>query len=81
MGRKVLKAGRGIPLSDVSNSAIRNILTELGKDLYGKFDWEEQEETLKFFDYHCPYTGKLLVDPKTVMSRILCKHLVDFLVF
>lgn len=65
MGRKVLKAGRGIPLSDVSNSAIRNILTELGKDLYGKFDWEEQEETLKFFDYHCPYTGKLLVDPKT----------------
>lgn len=65
MGRKVLKAGRGIQLGDVANSAIRNILTALGNDLYGKFDWEKQEETLKFFDYYCPYTGRLLVDPKT----------------
>ena len=65
MERKVLKAGRGIQLGDVANSAIRNILTALGDDLYGKFDWEKQEATLKFFDYHCPYTGRLLVDPKT----------------
>ena len=65
MERKVLKAGRGIQLGDVANSAIRNILTALGNDLYGKFDWEKQEATLKFFDYHCPYTGRLLVDSKT----------------
>lgn len=60
--RDVLKAGRGIQLSDVSNPAIRHVLLKIGEEIFGQFNYEKQEEALKFFDYKCPYTGRLLVD-------------------
>ena len=62
---KVSKAGRGIQSGDVCNAAIRNILTRISIDKYGKFDETKQDETLKFFDDKCPYTGKLLFDRNT----------------
>ena len=59
---KISKVARGIAPGDVANSAVRNILTDLSITMRGKFTEEDMNETMKFFDYRCPYTGKNLRD-------------------
>ncbi len=49
---------RGVAFGDVSNQAIRNILTEISKTLKGNFKSEDMEETLDYFGWKCPYTGR-----------------------
>ena len=51
------KAAAGLQFGDVSNSAIRNILTYTSIRLYGKFTRQDMEDTLDYFDWKCPYTG------------------------
>ena len=58
MNIKISKVARGIAPGDVSNIAIRNILTELSVIMRGKFLDSDMETTMEYFDYHCPYTGK-----------------------
>lgn len=52
------KVAKGIAFGDVSNYAVRNILTEISKCLKGSITEKDIEETLDFFDWKCPYTGK-----------------------
>lgn len=52
------KVASGVNFGDVSNQAIRNILTEISKELCGKFTEQEMEDTLEYFDWKCPYTGR-----------------------
>ncbi len=51
---KALKMAPG----DAANPAVRCVLKELSKQLYGPIGDEEIERVFKFFDYKCPYTGK-----------------------
>lgn len=55
---KLTKVATGIAFGDVSNSAIRNILTEISKSISGKFTEQDMLETLDYFDWKCPYTGR-----------------------
>ena len=55
---KITKVAKGIAYGDVSNIAIRNILTEISKQLFDKIDEAYFEEMRKFFNNKCPYTGK-----------------------
>lgn len=48
----------GIAYGDVSNMAVRNILTEISKRIAGRFTVQEMYDTLDYFDWRCPYTGK-----------------------
>ena len=62
------KVASGVAFGDTSNSAVRNILTQISKELYGKLREDMMEETLDFFDWRCPYTGvelKPLIDAGT----------------
>ena len=62
------KVAKGVAFGDVSNQSVRNILTELSKSLYGGITEQEIEDTMKFFDWECPYTGiplKKELDNKT----------------
>ncbi len=52
------KAARGIEYGDVSNSAVRNILNEISKQVYGKITKEDMIDILEYFDWKCPYTGR-----------------------
>ena len=52
------KVASGVAYGDVSNQAIRNILTEISKNINGKFTELEMEETMEYFDWKCPYTGR-----------------------
>lgn len=61
------KSARGVQTGDVANIMIRNLLTILSDDL-GAITEEQLEETIKFFDFKCPYTGKPL--PFTDMESI-----------
>ena len=59
MAKKLLtKVAKGVAFGDVSNIAIRNILTEISKELYGGITETQMEETMDYFDWKCPYTGK-----------------------
>lgn len=59
MEQKLLtKVASGIAFGDVSNFAVRNILTELSKIMFGKFTEQEMEDTMEAFDWKCPYTGR-----------------------
>ncbi len=60
-------AFKGASPSDISNSVIRNILPQISEMLYGKFKEEFIIETLDYFDWKCPYTG-----------RPIDEHLEDF---
>lgn len=68
------KACKGIAYGDVSNTAIRNILAEISKDLYGPFTNEQMYETMEFFDWKCPYTGK---DLKNLIDNNLGGYVTD----
>ena len=51
MGCKLLtKVASGVAFGDVSNYAVRNILTELSKIMSGKFTEQEMEDTMEAFD-------------------------------
>lgn len=52
------KVAKGVAYGDVSNVAVRNILTEISNKVYGKFTEQEMIDTLDYFDWKCPYTGK-----------------------
>lgn len=52
------KVAKGVAFGDVSNQAVRNILTELSKQLYGGITEQEMEDTLDAFGWKCPYTGR-----------------------
>ena len=52
------KVAKGVAFGDVSNQSIRNILTEISKSIGGRFTEQEMYDTLDFFDWKCPYTGK-----------------------
>ena len=52
------KVAKGIAYGDVSNASVRNILTEISKRIAGNFTEQEMYDTLDFFDWRCPYTGK-----------------------
>ena len=56
------KVAKGIAFGDVSNYAVRNVLTEISRQLYGEFTQEQMEETMEHFGWCCPYTGKYLKD-------------------
>lgn len=59
MEQKLLtKVASGIAFGDVSNFAVRNILTEISKSIAGKFTEQEMEDTMEVFDWKCPYTGR-----------------------
>ena len=77
MGKDLLtKVAKGVAFGDVSNQAVRNILTELSKTIYGGITEQEMEDTMAFFDWKCPYTGRPLpltkvmaVMPPTIFIR------------
>ena len=52
------KVAKGVAFGDVSTQSIRNILTEISKSIGGRFTEQEMYDTLDFFDWKCPYTGK-----------------------
>lgn len=60
------KVAKGVAFGDVSNQAVRNVLTELSKRLYGGITETEMEDTMEFFNWECPYTGRNL--KKSIMD-------------
>ena len=56
--KKLTKATRGIEFGDVSNTALRCILTGISRKIYGKFHLQDLVDAFEFFDGKCPYTGK-----------------------
>ena len=53
------KVAKGVAFGDVSNQAVRNILTELSKTIYGGITEQEMEDTMEIgFGWKCPYTGR-----------------------
>ena len=61
VGVKLLtKVAKGVAFGDVSNQAIRNILTEISKSIYGGITEQEMEDTMEYFNWECPYTGRSL---------------------
>ena len=53
------KVAKGVAFGDVSNQAVRNILTELSKKLYGGITEQEMYDTMENeFGWKCPYTGR-----------------------
>lgn len=52
------KVAKGVAYGDVSNQAVRNILTEISKRISGTFTEQEMYDTLDYFDWKCPYTGR-----------------------
>lgn len=53
------KVAKGVAFGDVSNQAVRNILTELSKALYGGITEQEMNDTMEIeFGWRCPYTGR-----------------------
>lgn len=60
---RITHVARGTTFGDVSNQAVRNILSEISKEIFGKFTDEQMEETMeKYFGWCCPYTGRYLKD-------------------
>ena len=52
------RAAKGIPYGNVSNTEVRNILTEISKQVFGGITEHEMEDTLDEFGGYCPYTGE-----------------------
>ena len=59
---KLPKAAKGFEFGDVSNQAVRNILTGISREVYGKFTAVEMKKTLDYFGWKCPYTNEDLTD-------------------
>ena len=58
MGKLLTKVAKGVAYGDVSNYSIRNILTVISESIAGDFTEQEMYDTLDYFDWKCPYTGK-----------------------
>lgn len=58
MSDLLTKVAKGIQYGDVSNIAVRNILTGISKSISGGFTEQEMYDTLDYFDWRCPYTDK-----------------------
>ena len=52
------KVAKGVAFGDVSNQAVRNVLTEISKSIGGGFKEEDMEKTLEYFSWRCPYTDE-----------------------
>ena len=52
------KVSKGVAFGDVSNIAVRNVLTEISKAIYGGITETEMEDTMNYFNWKCPYTGR-----------------------
>lgn len=76
MGKNNLltKVAKGVAYGDVSNTSIRNILTEISKRISGRFTEQEMYDTLEFFGWRCPYTGK---DLKPLIENDLGGYAAD----
>ena len=68
------KVAKGVAYGDVSNISIRNILTEISKQISGRFTEQEMFDTLEFFGWRCPYTGK---DLKPLIENDLGGYAAD----
>lgn len=68
------KVAKGVAFGDTSNSAIRNILTEISRELYGKLDDIKMCEAMEFFCWRCPYTG---IDLKPLIDKNLGGYATD----
>ena len=71
------KVARGIAFGDVSNSAIRNILSEISIDIDGRITEQDMYDALDFFDWKCPYTGK---DLRNAIENSLGGYATDHIV-
>ena len=54
------KVAKGVAFGDVSNLSVTNILPELSKAIYGGISEQEMEDTMEYFKWECPYTGRNL---------------------
>ena len=54
------KVAKGVAFGDVSNQSVRNVLTELSKAIFGGITEQEMEDTMIYFNWECPYTGRNL---------------------
>ena len=52
------KVAKGIAYGDVSNASVRNVLTEVSKRIGGSFTEQEMQDSLDYFNWKCPYTGR-----------------------
>ena len=71
MELKLSKVAKGIAFGDVSNATIRNILTQIGDQVYGKFTLQDLADTIDFFDGKCPYTGEDLETIEVATDHIV----------
>lgn len=71
MKLKLSKVAKGIAYGDVSNATVRNILTQIGEQVYGKFTLQDLEETVNYFGGRCPYTGEVLADIEVATDHIV----------
>ncbi len=76
--KKMPHAAKGIAFGDVSNSAVRNILSEVSKKLYGNVTINALEETEEYFGWCCPYTGRYLKDDiVNGTNNVQCDHIIS----
>ena len=81
------KAAKGIQTGDVANPAVRNILTMISVYL-GDITAQDVDETNKYFNFTCPYTGRDLTNeiltkmsggkaPNIVLDHIVPQNRID----
>ena len=76
MGNNSTKAGKGITFSDVANSGVRNILSEISKRYFKTVDDSYFDKMRSFFNNKCPYTGKDLFDLEK-QEKLTTDHIVS----
>lgn len=77
MSFKLPKAAKGFEFGDVSNQALRNILTGISRKIFGKVTQQDMEDALDFFGGKCPYTGK---DLRQAVDNHTGEYAVDHIV-
>lgn len=71
------KVAKGIAYGDVSNSAVRNVLTEISKQVFGKITEQDMIDALDYFGWKCPYTNRdLREDLKNETGNYAVDHIV-----
>lgn len=68
---KLTKAAKGYEESDAANMAIRNILTEISRQISKNIRKDDIEEMLNFFERKCPYTGENYDKEKFSLDHIV----------
>ena len=77
MSFKLPKAARGFEYGDVSNQALRNILTGVSRKIYGKVTQQDMQDAFDFFEGKCPYTGK---DLRSAVMNHTGEYAIDHIV-